>query len=59
MFSLPGPCELLFLLCFIALLTKVVVSVLLYPYIVCVALLIVLLACVLCVYLVVVVIEYY
>ena len=37
MFSLSGPCELLFLLCFIASLTWVVVSVMLY--IVCVALL--------------------
>ena len=40
MFSLSGPCELLFLLCFIASWTWVVVSVMLYPCIVCVALLI-------------------
>ena len=31
MFSLSGPCELLFLLCFIASWTRVVVSVILYP----------------------------
>ena len=39
MFSLSGPCELLFLLCFIASWTSVVVSVRLYPCILCVALL--------------------
>ena len=39
MFSLPGPCELLFLHCFIAPWTRVVVSVMLYPCILCVALL--------------------
>ena len=39
MFSLSAPCELLFLLCFIASLTLVVVSVMLYPCIVCVTLL--------------------
>ena len=39
MFSLSGPCELLFLLCFTASWTCVVVSVLLYPCIFCVALL--------------------
>ena len=38
-FSLSGPCELLFLLCFIASWTIVVVSVMLYPCILCVALL--------------------
>ena len=40
MFSLSGPCELLFLLCFIAPWTRVVVSVMLYPCILWVALLI-------------------
>ena len=35
MFSLSGPCEFLFLLCFIG----IVVSVMLYPYILCVSLL--------------------
>ena len=40
MFRLSGPCELLFLLCFIAFWTSVVVSVMLYPCILCVALLI-------------------
>ena len=39
MFSLSGPCELLFLLCFIASWTCVVVSVMLYPCIICLALL--------------------
>ena len=39
MFSLSGPCELLFLLCFIASWTWVVVSVMLYPCMLCVALL--------------------
>ena len=39
MFSLSEPCELLFLLCFIAFWTYVVVSVMLYPCILCVALL--------------------
>ena len=39
MFSLAGPCELLFLLCCIAYWTGVVVSVMLYPCILCVALL--------------------
>ena len=39
MFSLSGPCELLFLLCFIFSWTWVVVSVMLYPCILCVALL--------------------
>ena len=39
MFNLSGPCELLFLLCFIASWTWVVVSVMLYPCILCVALL--------------------
>ena len=39
MFSLSGPCELLFLLCFIASWTRVVVSVMLYHCILCVALL--------------------
>ena len=38
MFSLSGPCELLFLLCFIASWTRVVVSVMLYPCILCIAL---------------------
>ena len=38
-FSLSGPCELLFLLCFIASLTCVVVTVMLYPCILCIALL--------------------
>ena len=37
MFSLSRPCELLFLLCFIAPWIKVVVSVMLYPCILCVA----------------------
>ena len=40
MFSLSGPCELLFLICFIASWTLVVVSVMLYPCILCVALLV-------------------
>ena len=39
MFTLSGPCQLLFLLCFIASWTRVVVSVMLYPCILCVALL--------------------
>ena len=39
MFNLSGPCELLFLLCFIASWTLVVVSVMLCPCIFCVALL--------------------
>ena len=39
MFSLSGPCELLFLLCFIDSWTCVVVSVMLYPCIFCVSLL--------------------
>ena len=39
MFIVSGPCELLFLLCFIASWTRVVVSVMLYPCILCVALL--------------------
>ena len=39
MFSLSGPCELLFLLCFIPSWTRVVVSVMLYPCILCIALL--------------------
>ena len=39
MFNLSGPCELLFLLCCITSWTSVVVRVLLYPCIVCVALL--------------------
>ena len=39
MFRLSGPCELLFLLCCIASWTRVVVSVMLYPCILCVALL--------------------
>ena len=39
MFSLSGSCELLFLLYFIASWTGVVVSVMLYPCILCVALL--------------------
>ena len=38
-FNLPGPCELLFLLCFIASWTWEVVSAMLYPYMLCVALL--------------------
>ena len=38
MFTLAGPCELLFWLCFIASWTWVVVSVMLYPCILCVAL---------------------
>ena len=37
-FSLSGPCELLFLLCFIASWTWEVVRVMLYPYMFCVAL---------------------
>ena len=45
MFSLSGPCELLFLLCFIASWTRVVVSVMLYPCILCVALLMDLFGC--------------
>ena len=49
MFSLSGPCELLFLLCFIASWTGEVVSVILYPYMFCVALLMDLFAlCVAC-----------
>ena len=40
MFNLSGPCELLFLLCFIASWTCVVVSVMLYLCILCVALLV-------------------
>ena len=39
MFNLSGPCELKFLLCFIATWIRVVVSVMLYPYILCVDLL--------------------
>ena len=39
MFSLSGPCESLFLLCFFASWTRVVVSVMLYPCISCIALL--------------------
>ena len=39
MCSLSGPCELLFLLCFIVSWTCVMVSVMLYPCILCVALL--------------------
>ena len=38
MFNLPGPCEFLFLLCCIASWTRVVVNVMLYPCILCVAL---------------------
>ena len=38
-FSLSGPCELLFFLCFIASCTREVVSVVLYPCMFCVALL--------------------
>ena len=38
-FNLSGPCELLFLLCFIASWTWFVVSIMLYPFILCVALL--------------------
>ena len=45
MFNLSGPCELLFFLCFIASWTSVVVSVMLYPCILCVSLLV---CCVLC-----------
>ena len=40
MFNLSGHCELLFLLCCIASWTRVVVSVMLYPCILCVALLV-------------------
>ena len=40
MFNLSGPCELLFLLCFIASWTGVVVCVMLYNCILCVALLV-------------------
>ena len=40
MFNLSGPCELLFLLCFIASWTRVVVSVILYPCILCAVLLV-------------------
>ena len=40
MFNLSGPCELLFLLCFIASWTWVVVSVMLYPCILCFVLLV-------------------
>ena len=39
MFSLSGPCELLFFLCFIASWSRIVASVTLYPCILCVALL--------------------
>ena len=39
MFNLSGPCELLFLLSFISSWTRVVVSVMLYPCILCVSLL--------------------
>ena len=39
MFCLSGPCELFFLLCFISSWTRVVVSVMLYPCFLCVALL--------------------
>ena len=46
MFSLSGHWEKLFLLCFIAFWTGVVVSVMLHPCIVCVALLLDLLSCV-------------
>ena len=38
-FNLSGPCELLFLLCFIASWTCEIVSVMLYPFMLCVALL--------------------
>ena len=40
MFNLSGPCDLLFLLCFIASWTRVVVSVMLYPCILGVAMLV-------------------
>ena len=40
MFNLSGPCELLFVICFIASWTGIVVSVMLYPCILCVALLV-------------------
>ena len=40
MFNLSGPCELLFLLCYIASWTCVVMSVMLYPCSLCVALLV-------------------
>ena len=40
MFNLSGPCEMLFLLYFIASWTRVVVSVIIYPCILCVALLV-------------------
>ena len=40
MFNFSRPCELLFLLCFISAWTGVVVSVMLYPCILCVALLV-------------------
>ena len=50
MFNLSGPCELLFLLCFIASWTRVMVSVMLYPCMLCVPLLVcICLSCVLCV----------
>ena len=49
MFNLSGPCELLFSLCFIASWTCVVVSVILCPCILCVALLVYLfVSCVVC-----------
>ena len=49
MFSLSGPCEFLFLLCFIVSWTRVVMSVMLYPCILCVALIMDLFVlCVLC-----------
>ena len=49
MFNLSGPCELLFLLCCIASLTCVVVNVMLYPCILCIALLMYLIVlCVAC-----------
>ena len=48
-FNLSGPCELLFLLCFIASWTWEVVSVMLYPCMLCVALLMCLFVlCVVC-----------
>ena len=46
-FNLSGPCELLFLLCFIVSWTWEVVSVMLYPCMLCVALLLCLFVCVL------------
>ena len=49
MFNLSGPCEVLFLLCCIASWTRVVVSVMLYPCILCVVLLVYLFVlCVVC-----------